>query len=103
MNTCLEGVQRDADSQAFWTLCEMEGVRFTLSLHLFFAIYLMSGQCCACSRREGRWVSAVLPMLPMLSPTPAGSEPVLGAQPGPCQHETPQKLRKGPLLPPGAV
>lgn len=36
MNTCLEGVQRDADSQAFWTLCEMEGVRFTRALHPFF-------------------------------------------------------------------
>lgn len=64
MNTCLEGVQRDADSQAFWTLCEMEGVCFTLSLHLsFFTIYLMSGQCCVCSRREGRWIPAVLTML----------------------------------------
>lgn len=38
MNTCLEGVQRDADSQAFWTLCEMEGVRFTRSFSLPFSI-----------------------------------------------------------------
>jgi len=37
MNTCLEGVQRDADSQAFWTLCEMEGVHFTHSLSLPFS------------------------------------------------------------------
>lgn len=37
MNTCLEGVQWDADSQAFWTLCEMEGVRFTHSLSLSFS------------------------------------------------------------------
>lgn len=101
MNTCLEEVQRDADSQAFWTLCEMEGVRFTLSLSLsFFTIYLMSGQCCVCSRSKGRWISGVLTML---SPAPCTSEPVVGAQPGPCQPEPPQKGRKGPLLPPGAI
>lgn len=101
MNTCLEGVQQDADSQALWTLCEMEGVRFTLSLHLsFFTIYLMSGQGCVCSRSEGRWIPAVLTML---SPAPRGSEPVVGAQQGPCQPGTPPKLRKAPLLPPGAA
>lgn len=47
MNTCLEGVQRDADSQAFWTLCEMEGVCFTLSLHLFL-YYLFSVRTVLC-------------------------------------------------------
>lgn len=66
----------------------------------FFAIYLMSGQRCVCSRSEGRWIPAVLTML---SPAPRGSEPVAGAQQGPCQPGTPPKLRKVPLLPPGAA
>lgn len=39
MNTCLEGVQRDADSQAFWTLCEMEGECFTPSLSLPVSLF----------------------------------------------------------------
>lgn len=81
--------------------CVKWRVYVSLSLSIsFFTIYLVSGQCCVCSHREGRWISAVLTML---SPTPAGSELVLGAQLGPCQPETPQKLTKGPLLPLGAV